>query len=193
MKKQNQKWHLLRRAGALASVFFGLGLTDVSAADPSQIPLFVAAPVRPITMLNMSKEHQLYFKLYDDYSDITNATGGAPDQVADTTYNNNYKYYGYFDSDRCYKYQSGKFVVDSVQTDKYCNASPATEQWSGNFLNWATMTRMDAIRKILYGGMRSTDTAGQLTRQLKLCLSGPFYLTMLIHLPSITLVQTQNN
>ncbi len=31
--------------------------------------------------------------------------------------------------------------------------------WSGNFLNWATMTRMDAIRKVLYGGYRSTDTA----------------------------------
>ncbi|OYU45564.1 MAG: hypothetical protein CFE44_06840 [Burkholderiales bacterium PBB4] len=37
-----------------------------------------------------------------------------------------------------------------------------TGQWSGNFLNWATMTRMDVVRKLLYGGKRSTDT-GTLT------------------------------
>jgi len=40
---------------------------------------------------------------------------------------------------------------------KYC----ANSYWSGNFLNWASMTRIDVIRKILYGGYRSTETAGQ--------------------------------
>ena len=38
----------------------------------------------------------------------------------------------------------------------YCNG-----QWSGNFLNWAAMTRMDTLRKLLYGGLRSADSAAQ--------------------------------
>ena len=28
-------------------------------------------------------------------------------------------------------------------------------EWSGNFLNWATMTRIDVMRKTLYGGYRN--------------------------------------
>ena len=129
-------------------------------ADPAQSPLFLSAPVRPIMMLNMSKEHQLYFKLYDDYSDITDASGLSPDGVPDTTYNNNYNYYGYFDSDKCYVYSDSnkRYEPYSFATSRYCNVSPAVNQWSGNFLNWASMTRMDAIRKILYGGYRSTDS-----------------------------------
>lgn len=35
----------------------------------------------------------------------------------------------------------------------YCNGS----SWSGNFLNWVSMARVDAVRKLLYGGLRSTD------------------------------------
>lgn len=38
-------------------------------------------------------------------------------------------------------------------------ACGGTGQWSGNFLNWATMTRMDVVRKMLYGGKRSTDSS----------------------------------
>lgn len=38
-------------------------------------------------------------------------------------------------------------------------ACPSNQSyWSGNFLNWSSMTRVDVIRKMLYGGKRSTDT-----------------------------------
>ena len=30
--------------------------------------------------------------------------------------------------------------------------------WSGNWLNWATTSRIDALRKVFYGGHRDTDT-----------------------------------
>jgi type IV pilus assembly protein PilY1 len=41
-----------------------------------------------------------------------------------------------------------------------CNDSHATEggTFSGNWLNYVTATRMDVVRKILYGGFRLTDT-----------------------------------
>ena len=37
--------------------------------------------------------------------------------------------------------------------------SPEGDYWSGDFLNYLTMSRMDCLRKVLYGGKRSTDTA----------------------------------
>ncbi len=147
--------------GALSTFATLAIMHSANAGAPAQTPLFLQAPVRPIMMLNMSKEHQLFFKLYDDYSDITRADGGAPDGVPDLTYNNNYDYYGYFDSKKCYTYDTtnNRFNPVGFMADRYCNANGATGQWSGNFLNWGSMTRIDAIRKILYGGLRSTDLA----------------------------------
>jgi type IV pilus assembly protein PilY1 len=140
----------------IVSAFFGLAITHSAVAAPSQDPLFLSNPVVPIMMLNMSKDHQLYYKIYDDYSDIDPAHDGE-----ETTYYNSYDYYGYFDSEKCYTYSTtnNRFEpLKKVNAERYCNDG-ATGEWSGNFLNWASMTRMDSIRKILYGGLRSTDTA----------------------------------
>ena len=41
-------------------------------------------------------------------------------------------------------------------------------RWSGNFLNWATMTRIDVVRKMLYGGYRETDSATSTVLRLAL-------------------------
>ncbi|MGD0960678.1 MAG: hypothetical protein ABSB19_12800, partial [Methylomonas sp.] len=123
------------------------------ANPPSSTPLFVANNTTPLVMLNISKDHQLFFKAYDDYSDLNG------DGVPDTTYNNSINYYGYFDSFKCYNYNAttARFEPASTTGNYYCNGN-----WSGNFLNWATMARIDEIRKILYGGSRSVDT-GQIT------------------------------
>jgi type IV pilus assembly protein PilY1 len=133
-------------------IFAGSLIAVAASADPIQSPIFLVQSTEPLVMINMSNDHELYFKAYDDYSDID---GGGPE----TTYKHAVDYYGYFDSTTCYSYTSGEFVPQAKSTDKYCNG--VTGDWSGNFLNWATMTRMDAIRKTLYGGYRSTDTASQ--------------------------------
>ena len=113
----------------------------------SQNPLYLTQSAKPIVMLNVSNDHQLYFKAYDDYSDLDY------DGIPETTYKHRFDYYGYFDSYKCYNYDGNRFVPQSTTGNKYCAGN-----WSGNFLNWATMTRIDTIRKILYGGLRSTDT-----------------------------------
>ncbi|MGE7138322.1 pilus assembly protein [Luteibacter sp. NPDC031894] len=113
------------------------------AVDP---PLGVAGAA-PLVMLNLSRDHQLFYKAYNDFSDLNN------DGALDTTYNNAFTYAGYFDPSKCYAYSNSMFVPKGNATNHYC-----TSQWSGNFLNWVTMTRMDEVRKILYGGLRSTDT-----------------------------------
>ncbi|MEI6334686.1 MAG: PilC/PilY family type IV pilus protein [Methylococcaceae bacterium] len=121
-------------------------------STPSTVPLTISESSSPRVMLTMSRDHQLYIKAYTDYSDLDG------NGTLDTSYIDTFNYYGYFDNQKCYTYNS-RFEPDSPAsgTNSHdCNGS--NSQWSGNFLNWATMTRMDIIRKVLYGGSRSTDT-----------------------------------
>jgi type IV pilus assembly protein PilY1 len=161
MKLLNPFLYVRHFAHGLWTALLTFGVVHAaSAGAPAQHPIIIGSSVKPIMMLNMSRDHQLFFKLYDDYSDITRADGGAADGEADITYNNNYDYYGYFDSDKCYTYDTtnGRFNPTAWRT-KSTKSCDGTNDWSGNFLNWSTMTRVDAIRKILYGGTRVVDTA----------------------------------
>lgn len=120
--------------------------------DLSQSPLFYGVQQKPIVMLNLTKDNQLHFKAYTDYSDLDD------DGIPELTYKHSFSYYGYWDSQKCYDYvatDGGFFSPRGYAADKYC----AGTAWSGNFLNWVATSRMDSVRKILYGGKRSTDTA----------------------------------
>jgi type IV pilus assembly protein PilY1 len=123
-----------------------------SAADVAQTPLFLTQSAEPVVMLNMSNDHQLFFKAYDDYTDLDE------DGVIDTTYDHDFRYFGYFDPFKCYDYDTSdnRFEPTSNSATRYCSG-----EWSGNFLNWASMTRMDAVRRILYGGKRVVDSETQ--------------------------------
>ena len=127
-----------------------LALPSLVQATIAQEPLSVARAVRPIVMLALSNDHQLYKRAYDDMTDIDN------DGMLELTYDNTYDYYGYFGPDLCYRYDdaNGRFEPVGEASEHAC----AGDYWSGNFLNWATMTRMDLLRRVLYGGKRSTDT-----------------------------------
>ncbi len=122
----------------------------IAALNVAQAPLFLTQSARPIVLFNISNDHQLYFKAFDDYSDLNG------DGIPETSYLHSFDYYGYFDSYKCYEYKNSnnRFEPESITNDKYCSG-----EWSGNFLNWASMARLDTIRKMLYGGFRSTDTA----------------------------------
>jgi Tfp pilus tip-associated adhesin PilY1 len=127
-----------------------------SISDFENMPLdIVTEGVTPLVMIATSNDHQLFYAAYNDYTDLDD------DGVADTTYTHSIDYYGYFDSYKCYIYDTSdaRFEPDSVTEDKYCNAGNSTGQWSGNFLNWLSMSRIDTIRKILFGGHRRTDSA----------------------------------
>ncbi|MCB2183209.1 MAG: hypothetical protein KQH63_14345 [Desulfobulbaceae bacterium] len=124
-------------------------------ADFSSAPIsLIETAVSPQVMINSSNDHQLFFKAYNDYSDLDD------DDIPETTYKHSIDYYGYFDSYKCYDYDAGdqRFEPVAVTADKYCTGA-SSSYWSGNFLNWASMTRIDAIRKILFGGHRRVDTS----------------------------------
>lgn len=66
-------------------------------------------------------------------------------------------YLGYFDSAKCYQYNSNTgagYFVPVNTSGPVCSG-----YWSGNMLNWALMTSLDEFRQALTGGNRVTDTS----------------------------------
>ena len=61
-----------------------------------------------------------------------------------------FPYYGYkgiFDNNKCYKYTNDQFEPDEMAMNHRCDG-----KWSGNFLNWATMTAIDIFIWTMTGG-----------------------------------------
>ena len=124
----------------------------------SQMPLFVNQALAPLNMLVMGRDHKLYYEAYNDASDLNGDgvidVGYKPDQI---------DYYGYFNNNVCYSYSKGVFVPSQAATGS--NRKKCSNNWSGDFLNYLATSRMDAIRRVLYGGMRAEDTASRTVLQ----------------------------
>jgi len=143
--------HINMRFIRIGIGLFGFAASaHVTALSLPDVPLFTATGAPPIVMLDISRDHQLFYKAYNDFSDLDS------DGKWETTYKHSFKYYGYFDNTKCYTYDGSIFSPKGdAETGNLCTSS-----WSGNFLNWIAMSRADVMRKVLYGGLRSTDIAG---------------------------------
>ncbi|MEZ4600198.1 MAG: PilC/PilY family type IV pilus protein [Syntrophotaleaceae bacterium] len=148
----------LSRRFKIAGVVLGLLListywgTAAFGIDMSQLPLFLTQDVPPLNLLVLGRDHKLYYEAYNDASDLNG------DGKLDIRYDPTIEYYGYFDSFKCYTYDSSespaRFEPTSVTANKTCSGSA---EWSGDFLNYLTTARIDALRKVLYGGYRRVD------------------------------------
>ncbi|WP_428382950.1 pilus assembly protein [Nevskia ramosa] len=130
-------------------------LSNETAASYVAQPLTSGTSAVPIVMLGLSVDEQLYRRAYDDVSDLDG------DGLLDTGYRNTLDYLGYFDPSLCYAYASGRYkaaAAASGESRHQCLAA-AAGNWSGNFLNWLSMSRLDVLRAALYGGRRSTDSS----------------------------------
>lgn len=148
-----------------ALIFFPIAISynTADAVTPTEyqgIPIIGATSEPPLVMLVMGRDHKIYSAAYDDVSDL-NADGEL-----DVGYNPAIEYYGYFDSYKVYTYSTANSRFEPLRTtsDKKVSSSAANE-WSGDYLNYLTMSRMDCIRKVLYGGYRSTDTSTETVLQ----------------------------
>src|SRR5215471_11552413 len=146
--------------GIASAVLICAGQANAALLNLSNTPLFLTANPEPMVMLDLSNDEQLYHKAYTDFDDVDG------DGIIDSTYKDTIDYFGYFDPQKCYQYSgpidSGVFKPTNAAVggnSHQCNGVSGGGRWSGNFLNWASMTRMDEIRKVLYGGYRSTDTS----------------------------------
>ncbi|MDG9922192.1 MULTISPECIES: PilC/PilY family type IV pilus protein [unclassified Pseudomonas] len=141
----------------------GLSSMPVSAAtDIATEPLYTSRTVTPLNMLVMGRDHKLYYEAYNDASDLDG------DGVVDIRFKPSITYFGYFDSATCYDWDSSAeiFVPKSRPADalRRCIVASGGE-WSGNFLNYVATSRIDALRKVLYGGYRRVDRADNNTVQ----------------------------
>lgn len=133
-------------------------LSSWARADIAQVPLNVAKIEPAMTMIVFGREHKLYTTAYNDVSDLDG------DGKIDVRFEPSFKYVGLFDPDVCYEYITGtdpRFkskelaVTSTADTTniQHCNHN----LWSGNYLNYLTASKMDVIRKVLYGGKRVVD------------------------------------
>jgi type IV pilus assembly protein PilY1 len=119
---------------------------------------------KPMVMLSASKDLSMFGKAYTDFDDIDF------DGKIDKSFMPGFKYYGYFDPLKCYSYNtsSQQFEPKKLATvsggNYYCTAGAS--EWSGNFLNWTSMSRIDILRKVIYGGTRFIDTSSATTLEL---------------------------
>lgn len=153
---------LQRIPSFLIGIAMGLsiGVPSASAAPTSttvlaQTPLFVSEAVPPLVMLVLGRDHSLFFEAYTDSSDLNG------DGTLDLQFNPRIEYYGLFDSTLCYTHSGGKANTDLFTPAGRTTATglyKCTKQWSGNWLNYITTSRVDALRKVLYGGHRDVDT-----------------------------------
>ena len=138
-----------------------------STVSLAQIPLLALKSAPGLVMLTMSRDHRLFYAAYNDTSDLDG------DGIVDVGFKPNITYYGNFVSDRCYDYNgsavttpstSRKFTPVALTTTTGCKVG-TTRRWHGNWLNWAATSRIDALRRVLYGGYRVSDpsAAGAIT------------------------------
>lgn len=170
-----RSWMLRGLLGLVALLCGGLLATEAArAVSPAFVTTSLSAyPPNvgygvggPMMMLAASRDHTLFSPIYTDYEDIDG------DGVDDYTFKPTFRYYGYFDSLKCYSYNpshstGGRFepVANVSSTTRY--SCPTTGRyWSGNFLNWATMTRIDVVRKMMYGGFRREDSSTDTTLEM---------------------------
>jgi len=114
-------------------------------------PLFIDGSKTALVQLVVERDNKLFFEAYPTYEDIDG------DGELDIRYKpDTIDYYGYFESTFCYKYFNTRFKVTSRAVDKKCLVDDAS--WSGDYLNYITMTRMDVMLRALYGGRRIIDS-----------------------------------
>lgn len=150
LSKRTFRW-LRTTLGAGAAACLCAASFSVS-AQIAQAPLLQAQSVSPLVLLTLGRDEKLYNAAYNDYSDIDG------NGEIDVGYKPNIQYFGYFDSFKCYEYSTTdkRFNPSSVTTDKKCSS-----KWSGDFLNYITTSRIDALRRVLYGGKRIVDSNTQ--------------------------------
>ncbi len=157
----------MKTYGSKILLLIGLGLVIMSAnsfadmSDYTSVPPFILRGTDANVLLNLSIETPMQGAAYNDQRHDANGDGDYND-AGDCSgraggigkcYFEDKEYLGIFDPDKCYTYSSGRFEPSgATNADHECSG-----KWSGNFLNWATMTAIDEFRWALTGGNRVVD------------------------------------
>ena len=69
-----------------------------------------------------------------------------------TTFDATTRYNGFADPLRCYVWDSTDKRFENGTAKASLNTACGTTEWDGNFVNWATFRRFDAVKKAMTGG-----------------------------------------
>ncbi len=132
---------------ALASALIGPNIASAQTMDQYYaVPPFVSDQVLPNIILVLDNSGSMSGLACDRNDD-----GDCVD-VADQVFTNTTTYSGYFDSLTCYTYDTTDTRFEFSATKAAMATACTTSQWDGNFLNWATFRRFDALKKSMTGG-----------------------------------------
>ncbi|OIP47612.1 MAG: hypothetical protein AUK28_05790 [Desulfobacterales bacterium CG2_30_60_27] len=162
-----------------------LAAGPVLAAEPSMVtytllPPFLANAAKPNILIILDNSLSMNLNAYGSPPDATGLVPDEPYIGPPACAGDCRSYYGYFNADWFYHFSGARFVHKyrkmQYQGDACINAwqvadttgalacldnahVQAEQLWDGNWLNWATMRRIDVARKVLMGG-RATAPAG---------------------------------
>ena len=141
-----------------------LSACSPSIADYIAYPPFLVSKVEPNVLFILDNSGSMNEFAYHEVEGLRCATTHCW-----TGYNPNKEYYGLFNSNKCYRYDNTHhyFYVDGDTIDdpstptiheRSTGSNPAVRKFSGNWLNWFTMRRIDVAKKVLTGGRIAPDT-----------------------------------
>lgn len=160
--------HVARISALLLVTLFAVTSTAASAVctDYEATPPFLAQKLKPNVLLILDNSGSM-----NEFAshEVQGCRDGGT--LAYTGYDEGKKYYGLFDPDRTYVYDNStgrhyfREVGDTIDDpatpavyERSTGFAPAVKQFSGNWLNWWTMRRLDVAKKVLTGGKVAPDT-----------------------------------
>lgn len=118
-------------------------------ADYTAQPQFISNVVTPNIILIMDNSGSMSGLTCD----FSNPADGNCSDAGDRPFSNTTTFSGYFDPLLCYTYDSGGDARFEPATVKATLATACLNtEWDGNFLNFATFRRFDAVKKSMIGG-----------------------------------------
>ena len=160
--------------------------TTATEQDYTATPELLSDGADPLLVIDLSVELTQQAEAFTGANEVMSGgeicpgrksiTFSGTSYTADICYTSDEEYIGYFDPAKCYRYNDGGNNVTQVATSPHASVNPeyfypsslantdytcdGGNEFSGNFMNWATMTAIDQFRGAMTGGARLVDTAG---------------------------------
>ena len=146
MKSRNLKGYGAVMLAVAGCLWGGFGAQAQTMDQYYSVPPFVSDQVAPNIVLLLDNSGSMSGLGCDRNDD-----GDCVD-VADIVFTNTTNFPGYFDSLTCYTYDTTDTRFEPAAVKATLATACATTQWDGNFINWATFRRFDALKKSMNGG-----------------------------------------
>ncbi|HYR33373.1 MAG TPA: hypothetical protein VEQ87_03690, partial [Burkholderiales bacterium] len=159
LKKKALLLLLLGGSLALSNAALAGPLADAPLSLKGSVPpnvLFTPSVEWPTAVVYAYKDPDLAGNKGPDGLAANSSCVGTPAVCAPAdNYSVTTEYLGYWDPNKCYTYDgtNGWFVPAAVAVAHVC-----VSQWSGNFMNWVSLTAIDIFRYAMTGGNRYQDT-----------------------------------